>query len=612
MYRCLIVDDQEQNLYLLQVLLKGNGYEVESACNGAEALEKARRNPPDIVISDILMPVMDGFALCRAWRQDDHLKTIPFIFYTATYTDPKDEAFGLSIGADRFLVKPLDPEVLIKEIAAVIRNKDGGVKASTKKEALLEPTFMKEYNEALIRKLEDKMVHLEQTNQLLEEKIREHSAVEERLREDERRLSSIYDTVGDIIFHLAVEADGNYRFVSVNQAFCSITGLCEEMIVGKLINEIIPEPNLSMILRKYKQAIEERAIIRWEEISDYPAGQLIGDVSIAPIIDDNGRCTHLVGSVHDITERKKSEENIKKLSLHQQALISAIPDIVMEVDINKVYTWANKPGMAFFGEDVIGKMADFYFVREQKIYDIVQPVFNGSEDVIYVESWQRRKDGEERLLAWWCHSVKDAQGNVTGALSSARDITEHELAEERLRESENKFKYMFDNSMVGKSITLPDGRINVNKALPELLGYSQEEMNQYRWQDISHPDDIALTQSAIDQMLTGRKESARFIKRYIHKNGSVVWTDISTSLRRDEDDKPLYFMTTIVDITERKKVEEEIHKLNAELEQRVAERTAELTAKTVELERINKVFVDRELRMRELKQRIAELEKQKT
>ncbi len=116
------------------------------------------------------------------------------------------------------------------------------------------------------------------------------------------------------------------------------------------------------------------------------------------------------------------------LSRHE-SLLAAVPDIIMEVDNHKVYRWANQAGLRFFGEDVVGKEASFYFDGEQKVYDTVSPLFNGDEQVIYVESWQRRKDGQRRLLAWWCRTLKDTQGVVIGALSTARDITEHKQNE---------------------------------------------------------------------------------------------------------------------------------------------------------------------------------------
>jgi PAS domain S-box-containing protein len=145
---------------------------------------------------------------------------------------------------------------------------------------------------------------------------------------------------------------------------------------------------------------------------------------------------YLVGMGIDISERKKTETKLLTLSAHQQALLSAIPDIIMQVDINKVYTWANQPGYDFFGKDVIGKGADFYFEGDQPVYDMVQPLFNGNENIIYLESWQRRKDGQKRLLAWWCRVLKDRQGNATGALSTARDITDHRTMEDQLRQAQ--------------------------------------------------------------------------------------------------------------------------------------------------------------------------------
>jgi PAS domain S-box-containing protein len=142
--------------------------------------------------------------------------------------------------------------------------------------------------------------------------ITERKQAEEKLRESENRLTSIYNTVGDVLFYLAVEGEGLYRFISINSAFEKATGLSRESVEGSLVNEIIPEPSLTMVLGKYRQAIEENNIVRWEETSEYPAGRLVGLVTIAPIFDDDSKCTHLVGSVQDITEHKQLEEERTK------------------------------------------------------------------------------------------------------------------------------------------------------------------------------------------------------------------------------------------------------------------------------------------------------------
>jgi PAS domain S-box-containing protein len=135
-------------------------------------------------------------------------------------------------------------------------------------------------------------------------------------------------------------------------------------------------------------------------------------------------------------------------------------------------------------------------------------------------------------------------------------LTELKQAGQSLRESEDKFKYVFENSTVGKSLTLTSGEMTVNKALCDMFGYTETEFKDKKWQEITHPQDIELTQREIEKLLSGEQNSARFVKRYIHKNGSVVWVDLSSALRRDADGKPLYLMTSVIDITERKRAEE--------------------------------------------------------
>ena len=156
----LIVDDHEENLYLLESLLKANGHQVISAPNGAIALEAFGQTKVDLIITDILMPVMDGFQLCRNIRKDPALSAIPLIFYTATYTGPQDEAFALKIGADGFIVKPCEPDVLItavNEVLASAKKTDGEVSGPE----IEEEEAYKLYSERLVSKLEQKMLDAE-------------------------------------------------------------------------------------------------------------------------------------------------------------------------------------------------------------------------------------------------------------------------------------------------------------------------------------------------------------------------------------------------------------------------------------------------------------------
>ena len=200
MKKALIVDDNEQNLYLLQTMLKGQGYDVLMAANGVEALEQARRVPPDIIISDILMPVMDGYSLCREWRKDEGLHAIPFVFYTATYTDPRDEELALSLGAARFVVKPQEPEAFVAILRQVIEGCETGQPLAPAQPAPEDTDYYKLYNEALVRKLEDKMLELEQTNRVLKQEITERKRAYEALRASEEWHRTILHTAMDGIW----------------------------------------------------------------------------------------------------------------------------------------------------------------------------------------------------------------------------------------------------------------------------------------------------------------------------------------------------------------------------------------------------------------------------
>ncbi|HTH47568.1 MAG TPA: response regulator [Candidatus Limnocylindria bacterium] len=189
--RVLVVDDLEANRYLLEALLRSHGCKVARSSHGAEALDLARLDPPDLIITDILMPVMDGFTLCREWRGDPRLAEVPFVFYTATYTSPEDEQLAMNLGADLFLIKPVEPDILMPRLRELMAAHREGRLTRTVPPPEDEPASLREYNAALVRKLEDKMRQLESLNRQLEQRVRERTTELEAANRELQALSHV-------------------------------------------------------------------------------------------------------------------------------------------------------------------------------------------------------------------------------------------------------------------------------------------------------------------------------------------------------------------------------------------------------------------------------------
>lgn len=164
--KILAVDDHAEGRYLLELMLKSNGYDVDTASNGEEALAALRKEKFDAVVSDIMMPCMDGFELCHRVKSDPTLEHIPLIFYTATYTSDEDERFALSIGADAFLLKPQSPEDLLPRIREVLSRPRARAASELSQDQL---AYLREYNARLVNKLEEKFREAEEANRRLKQ-----------------------------------------------------------------------------------------------------------------------------------------------------------------------------------------------------------------------------------------------------------------------------------------------------------------------------------------------------------------------------------------------------------------------------------------------------------
>ena len=262
---------------------------------------------------------------------------------------------------------------------------------------------------------------------------------------------------------------------------------------------------------------------------------------------------------------RQGDEKLLALSSRHEAIMAAVPEIIMEVDSNKVYTWANSVGIEFFGEDVIGKEAAFYFEGEQETYDSVSPLFSGAKEIIYVESWQRRRDGQKRLLAWWCRVLEDEKGNVEGALSSAYDITERKRTEEALKASEAQYRWLSEH--ITDSVWLLDMNLKPTYQSPsmeKLTGFTHEELMELPLEKRITPESLKLALELFLELMPRIMADSDYNPHrtleleYYCKDGTILWTENKLSGIRDENGKPLSILGEVRDITDRKRAEEEL------------------------------------------------------
>lgn len=285
--RILIADDKEENLYLLESLLKGNGYEVISTSNGEEALEAAIKNPPNLIITDILMPVMDGFTLCRKWKAHENLKKIPLVFYTATYTDVRDEEFALHLGADRFIVKPQEPDVLMMIIKDVLTKLEAGEFTHPSEPQVTEVIQLREYNQALIRKLEDKVTQTEEAKE---------------------KFRCILSCAGDAI--ISTKIDGT--ITSWNETASAIFEYKNEEVLGKHISIISTEEYIAEQGTLIDKLKESQEVKNFETVRKSKSGKLIPvEVGLGNLINAAGKRIGIVRIIRDITERKQAEQKME-------------------------------------------------------------------------------------------------------------------------------------------------------------------------------------------------------------------------------------------------------------------------------------------------------------
>jgi PAS domain S-box-containing protein len=264
----LIVDDIPMNRKLLRVILESKGFKTFEAGNGLEALDILEHEKIDLIISDILMPVMDGYRLCYEVRKSKNFSNVPLIIYTATYTSPSDEKLSFEFGADKYLKKPIPIEVLIQEIHQVMEHR----KQHPQKEIKLlnDLDLMKEYSERLVSKLKEKNIDLQQ---ILDE-----------LKQSEERYHTLAEAAHDVIF--IVDSEGIYQYINLcgTQRF----GMSPQEIIGKNIADVFTHEIAKENLVVFQRVSDSGQPFYEERELQYGTRKIWMGTRITPIPSNNG------------------------------------------------------------------------------------------------------------------------------------------------------------------------------------------------------------------------------------------------------------------------------------------------------------------------------------
>lgn len=544
----LIVDDEILNLQLLAELLTKEGYQVRAAERPQLAIDSALAQPPSLILLDVRMPEIDGFAVCRHLKQDERTCDVPIIFISALQ-DVSDRIEGFNAGAVDFISKPFQP----LEVLARVKTH-------------LQLRHMQLHLEEMVA---ERTSDLEATNNALQET--------DDLLQESQALGHLGSFVGDLKSGQGRWSDEVYRIFGYSPGEVIPT---YELILDHVHpddREGWVKANQAFLSGNAPYDLEYRIIRKDGEVG---AVRSVAALKSAP----SGKSTYTVGMLQDITERKLAEQEKEKLlhdirkRLKELNCIYSVSNAIKENDsLDDIFQTATsclpdgwqypeitRGKIQYNGKDYVHE--PFKETNWKQASPIVIEGKNcGYVAVYYLELRPSLDEGpfmtEERELI----------ENVARVLSES---ISHRRAEEAMRESENRFRSTFEQAAVGIAHVSTEGHfLRINQKFCDIVGYSHSEMLERTFQDITFPEDFDRDLKHVNQLLEGETKNYSVEKRYIRKNGELVWVQLTVSLVRNETGEPQWFTSVIMDISERKQIEEKLEKYQQRLKSMVSQLT---------------------------------------
>lgn len=647
MVRILFVDNDEDFLALAREYLRGEEpqFNIETVDSAQIALRRLEEKHFDVVVSDYQMPLMDGLEFLATLRQEGN--SIPFVFFTG-HGREEVAMRALNIGADYYLMKGGTPSSLFGELAHIISKvvdhkrieealreseeryrslvefspvpifvHQGGkflyvnpaaveLHGAATTDALLnkplidfvhpshKPLLMERMAQAVEKPEEERYTHLkiirldhrvidlqiaakgiayygEPASLVFCMDITKEKQAEEALKESETKYRQLIEDQTEFVVRWLPDGTRTY----VNPSYSRYFGKSSNELIGSSFFSDIHKGDNKAFRKKIESFSSDNPISTDEHRVILPDGKIRWNQWIdRAIFDKHGQVIGFQSVGRDITDRKLAEKALKESEERFRMIFNNISDDIFIIELLP----DGNLGRRLQVNDAVCQR---YGYSREELLQMKRKDLRPPEEVkrFRVKGFLEKIRRGEQLIHETIYVAKNGTripvevnartvilGNKKARLAVARDITERKQAEKALRESEERFRVTFEEAAMPMTILGLDGRfVKTNPALQQFLGYSDNELSQMTFTEVTHSDDIQLDLDLFHELLDGKRNLYQIEKRYIRKDGKIVWGNLAVSLVRDEKKQSLFVIGTVKDSTERKEAEEHLKRQKEEL-----------------------------------------------
>lgn len=404
----------------------------------------------------------------------------------------------------------------------------------------------------------------------------------ENVRQSEARFRSLFDlaAVGINV------TDASGRYLMVNERMADMLGYSRDELVGMNFRDVSP-PEDGAITARLMDSLTDGTTERFRQEKAYlrkDGGRIDVEVFTRELDDGAGQERRFICVALDISERKRADVLAAEHRQIRDFHFENTPLAVVEWDIEmRVRRWSKRAEQIFgwTEAEALGRTGEelrmFPVEEREPPRHRISRLFGGEVDRYTLKMALLRRGGRSLWAEVHNAIVRGPDGSIQGLVSMALDITESEEMLRMLNESEARFRSIFNQAAVGIALLDADGRwLNVNQKLCEITGYSLDELMQINFQSITHPDDLERDLHMSTAVMDRTIDHYSMEKRYVRKDGSLVWVLLFVRRLDATADLPARFVSVVEDIDERKAAEARVRALTASLESRVAERTEQL------------------------------------